>query len=164
MNKRYKLLLAVILSGFISQACAPRLTELKVGPEKPSSSILIAADSSSFKDRVRERIIEKYKETCAIRVVAIKDLNSLKADGYDVVLIMDTCMAWSGFNPSLKNFMDNEDNRKKTVLSMTAGDPDWKYSYQGVDAVTSASRIEKEEDFFRRIDGEIERVLQTTRR
>ncbi len=55
--------------------------------------------------------------------------------------------------------MDREENRKKTVLSMTAGDPEWTYSYKGVDAITSASRVAKEDDFFNRIDKDIERVL-----
>ncbi|MFA6013192.1 MAG: hypothetical protein WC799_24600 [Desulfobacteraceae bacterium] len=144
---------------FFLGACSTHLKEINIVSEKPGPTILIAGDSSSFKDKVRERIIEKYKPTCTIHVVNVADLKEKTADSYDVVLIMDTCMAWSSFNPSLKAFMDSEENRKKTVLSMTAGDPDWTYSYKGVDAITSASRVAKEDDFFNRIDKDIERVL-----
>lgn len=152
---------SIIIIGivFFLGACSTHLKEINVVSEKAGHTMLIAGDSSSFKDKIRERIIEKYKPTCTIHVVNVDDLKEKTADSYDVVLIMDTCMAWSGFNPSLKAFMDREENRKKTVLSMTAGDPGWVYSYKGVDAITSASRVAKEDDFFNRIDKDIERVL-----
>lgn len=151
--------IALLVCLWLSASCSRPLKEIKVAAEEPVHTMLIAGDSSSFKDKTRERIIEKYRKTCTIHVVDISALNEKTAEGYDVVLIMDTCMAWTFSNPSLKRFLCHEENRKKTVLSMTAGDPGWTYSYKGVDAVTSASRVEKEEDFFNRIDKDIAKVL-----
>lgn len=151
--------ICLIIAVFFLSSCSTHLKEINVVSEKPGFTMLIAGDSSAFKDKVRERIIEKYKQSCTIHVVNISDLKEKTAEAYDVVLIMDTCIAWSGFNPSLKSFMDRDENRKKTVLSMTAGDPGWTYSYKGVDAITSASRVTNEDDFFSRIDKDIERIL-----
>jgi len=74
-----------------------------------------------------------------------------------VVLIMDTCLAWTDFNPSLKAFVEDLEGGKNVVLFMTAGNPDWTFSYKDIDAITSASRIENEDTVFaeivKRIDG-----------
>lgn len=158
--KNYLLITCTLLSLFMLVSCSHKLKEVKFVPQIKENTILIAGDSSDFKDIVRNKIIEKYRPTCEIHVINIKDLSKVDAKLYDVVLIMDTCMAWSGFNPSLKSFLDNDDYLAKTVLSMTAADPDWTYSYKGVDAITSASRVETQETFFAQIDKEIIKILE----
>jgi len=45
---------------------------------------------------------------------------------------------------------------------MTAGDPDWTYSYQGVDAITSASVVEKEDVKFEEIVQQIDQLLNAS--
>jgi len=42
---------------------------------------------------------------------------------------------------------------------MTAGNPDYEYSYGGVDAITSASRIANEEAIFTELSEEIDRII-----
>jgi hypothetical protein len=76
-----------------------------------------------------------------------------------VVLILDTCLAWSGFNPSVNTFLENNKSKDNVVLFMTAGDPDWTYSYQGVDAITSASVVENEDVKFEEITQQINQLL-----
>lgn len=140
-------------------SCAHKVDEIRLVPQQHRYSMMIACDSSKFKDSVREKIIEKYRNSCAIHVVNIKALSKEDTAPYDVVLIMDTCMAWSGFNPSLKTYLSDWNKRDKTVLSMTAGNPDWTFSYNGVDAITSASVVENQDLFFSKIDDEIQRIL-----
>lgn len=157
-----KTLTAVVLILFviIQTSCTKKLTEVRLVPEKPEFKMLIAGDSSEFKDRIRNRIIGQYKDYLDIHVVNIKSLKTTVAHDYDVVLIMDTCLAWSRFNPSIKTFMKNSDNRKKTVLFMTADDIDWEYSYKEVDAITSASVIENEEQVLSRITYQIDGIIK----
>lgn len=157
--KTINLLLSAVLCMFVISSCSHKLDEIRVVPQGHKYSMLIAGDSSEFKDSVRDKIIEKYRGECAIHVVNINALSKEDAQSYDVVLIMDTCMAWSGFNPALKSFLNHDENLGKTVLSMTAGDPDWQYSYKGVDAITSASVIDNQDRFFSRIDDQIQRIL-----
>jgi hypothetical protein len=157
--KRRICLAFTTLCFILVTSCSHKLDEIHMVPQQHRYSMVIAGDSSEFKDSVRQMVIDKYRSSCSIDVVNISQMKTLNGASYDVVVIMDTCMAWSGFNPSLKSFLDSIQNREKTVLSMTAGDPEWTYSYQGVDAITSASLIENQASFFARIDAKIESIL-----
>jgi hypothetical protein len=157
--KKFLSMASVVLCLVMSDSCAHKLDEIHIVSQQQRIAMLIAGDSSEFKDDVRQMIIDKYRTDCAIEVVNISRINTLDAGVFDVVVIMDTCMAWSGFNTSLKSFLNTEKNRKKTVLAMTAGNPDWQYSYQGVDAITSASVIDNKENYFARIDTKIQAIL-----
>ena len=121
--------------------------------------MLIAGDSSEFKDKVRTQVIEAYKNEYNFEVVNINKLETIDSLKYDIILIMDTTLAWGGFNPSFKEFLDCPHNKKKTVLFMTAGDPGWQYSYKGLDAVTSASYVENVESAVSRIKKEIGKIV-----
>lgn len=156
--------LSCALAGFLLfVSCTHKLDEIRIVPQAHEFTMLIAGDASAFKDGVRDKIIQKYGAFCEIHVVNIEDLPRLDAKPYDVVVIMDTCLAWSGFNSSLKSFLDKDANRVKTVLSMTAGNPDWQFQYKGVDAITSASVLTNQERFFSRIDLGIQQVLNQYR-
>lgn len=152
--------MCVLFSLMLLASCSHHLKEIRLVPQITEHRLLIAGDSSEFKDSVRDKIIETYKSNTEITVINIKDLPKVDAAPYDAVLIMDTCMAWSGFNPSLKSFLDKDENRAKTVLSMTAADPGWKYSFKDVDAITSASRVENMEAFYSRINDGLQKIMK----
>ena len=122
-------------------------------------SMVIASDSSEFKDSIRNRVIQQYQNEGNIEIVNIKRLKDIDPTDYDVVLIIDTCLAWSGFNPTLNSFLEDNQSKDNVVLFMTAGDPDWTYSYQGVDAITSASVVEKEDMKFQEITKQINQII-----
>ncbi len=150
------LLLGIIL---IFTSCTRKLVETNIESKNVLGKILIAGDSSEFKDKIRELIIGEFKLYYSIDVVNIEKLNKIDSTIYSGIIIMDTCMVWSGFNPSLKSFMEKSNNREKTILFITAGDPDWKYSYMDVDAITSASDIDNEDVVYNRIKSEIKTIL-----
>ena len=157
--KPYYYLCLFILVIFLLSSCSRKLVETSVESGKIANKILIAADASEFKDIILKRIIETFQSEYNIDIVNIDKLNKKNIDNYSVVLIMDTCMAWTGFNPSLKAFIEKKDNRDKTVLFITAGDPDWKYSYLEIDAVTSASEIENEEIVYNELVERLKTIL-----
>jgi hypothetical protein len=131
----------VILIGCllaVISACTRNLKEAKLVQPNITTNLFLAGDASEFKDGIRNAIIERYQATCNIEIINIDRLPKTNAADYDAVLIMDTCLAWSHFNNSVKEFLDKSQNRN-VVFFMTADDPDWTFTYNGVDAITSAS-------------------------
>lgn len=153
------LLLALSLIFLSSYSCTSSVNETQLSHENPLFSMIIASDSSEFKDSIRNRIIQQYQNEGNIEIVNIKRLKDIDPTDYDVVLIIDTCLAWSGFNPALNSFLEDNQSKDNVVLFMSAGDPDWTYSYQGVDAITSASVMEKEDVKFQEITQQINQII-----
>jgi hypothetical protein len=156
------LLLSFSLIFLASNSCTSSVKETQLSHENPQFSMVIASDSSEFKDSIRNRVIQQYQNEGNIEIVNIKRLKDIDPTDYDVVLIIDTCLAWSGFNPTLNSFLEDNQSKANIVLFMTAGDPDWTYSYQGVDAITSASVVENEDVKFEEITQQINQLLITS--
>lgn len=153
------ILLSFSLIFLSSYSCTSSVKETQLSRENPMFSMVIASDSSEFKDSIRNRVIQQYQNDGNIEIVNIKRLKDIDPTDYDVVLIIDTCLAWSGFNPTLNSFLEDNQSKDNVVLFMTAGDPDWTYSYQGVDAITSASVVEKEDVKFQEITKQINQII-----
>lgn len=79
-----------------------------------------------------------------------------------MILVMDDSEAWTLWNFSLKSFLKKTENCNNIVLFITAGDPDWKYRYKDLDAITSASIVGNEDRVFNeltvKIDGMISKI------
>ena len=151
--------LAISLTFISTFSCTRGVKETRMAHKGAGFTMIIASDSSEFKDSIRNRIIEQYQDEGNIDVVNIKRLKDINPLDYDVVLIIDTTLAWSGFNPSLNTFLENNEIKNNVVVFMTAADPDWKYSYQGLDAITSASVVENEDVKFEEISQQIDQIL-----
>ena len=149
----------IMLLWMLFPACAGKIREARFGPSQAIFKMLIAGDVSDFKDALRNQIVSKYRDSGAIQVVSIARLKEMDPMAYDVILIMDTCMAWSGFNPAMKAFLDRSAEHYKIVLFITAGDPDWKYRYKGMDAITSASETSQSAQVFGQITTRIDAIL-----
>ncbi len=159
IRKSYFFIYLFILVVFLFSSCTKKIIETSIGSDKTMNKILIAADVSEFKNKILKRILETFQAKYNIDIVNIYKLNKMSIDEYSAVLIMDTCMAWTGFNLSLKSFIEKKENRDKAVLFITAGDPDWKYSYLELDAVTSASEIENEEIVYSELIARVKTIL-----
>ena len=145
-----------LLLGTVS--CTRNLKETRLEQPGASHSLLIAGDASEFKDNIRMAIIDRYRETCNIEIINIAGLPETSGNDYDAILIMDTCLAWSNFNRSVKAFLDKSQNRN-VVFFMTADDSDWTFTYNGVDAITSASEKENQDVMIRRLIAAIDDIL-----
>ena len=140
-------------------SCTRQVKEMSFASKDARFNLLIAGNSSEFKDAVRNRIISRYAKYSNILVVNIHKLKATDSGRYDVVLIMDDCLAWSDLNSHMKGYLDEPSNRANVVLLMTAGDPDWEFCYKGVDAVTSASAPCNETLVFDSLIREIDKIL-----
>jgi hypothetical protein len=154
-------LVIVALAFLVS--CTRNVKEVQFTAENAKFNLIIASDSSDFKDEVRNRIIDKYSNNGNIDVVNIDKLENIRPEDYDVILIMDTCIGCEDFNWSMKGFLDKLEDNNNLVLLMTTGYSHHEYSYGGVDAITAASRIANEEEIVTRLSEEIDRILRDVR-
>lgn len=145
----------------LAAGCTRNLKEERHTTIDARIDLLIAGDASEFKDHLRKRLITHYRSSGNIEVVNIDKLRQIDIENYHVVVIMDTCLAWSRFNPSTKAFLDRISNRDKVVVLMTVDDTDWEFKYQGVDAMTAASNLENEDQVFERLRIAIDRIVNT---
>ncbi len=150
------LLVIVFLAG--NPACTRSLKQQKIVHPNAGRTLLIAGDTSEFKDSVRTAVIDNYRSSTNIDIIGIQQLAKTRADRYDAVLIMETCLAWSNFNPSVKAFLDKLPVHN-VVFFMTVDDEDWTFTYNGVDAITSASEKANREPMIRRLTAEIDAIL-----
>ena len=152
------LTLAIVALAFLA-SCTRNVKETQLTTENAKFNLLIAGDSSDFKDGIRDRIIARYRNNGNIDVVNINNLKDIRPEDYDVILIMDTCIGCEDFNWSMKSFLDRLEDYDNVVLLMTTGYSHYEYSYGGVDAITAASRIADEEEIFTRLSEEIDRII-----
>ncbi len=150
----------VVLMLAILLACARSVPEVRHVVVNAEFTLLIASDASQFKDAVRSRVFDHYKTYSNVEVVNIGRLKTLQADDFDAVLIIDTCLGWSRFNPSMKAFLDSAGDPDRVVLVLTVDDTDWDFTYQGVDAITAASRMEDESRLAENLIRQLDNILQ----
>jgi len=150
----------LLLSLVTLQACARSVPEVRHVAVDARFSLLIASDASEFKDAVRGRVFDHYTPNNNVEVVNIGSLKTRQAEDFDAVLIIDTCLGWSRFNPSMKAFLDGAQDPDRIVLFMTVDDTEWDFTYQGVDAITAASQIEDEARIAADLIQEIDNILQ----
>ena len=148
-----------ILICLLVLSCARHVLETQHIATDAKFNFLFACDSTKFKDAIRNRLVATYSSYCNIDIINIKGLKAINPERYDVVLIMDTCLAWTKFNPSLTHFLEKTKDRKNIVLFMTAANPDWEYRYQDIDAITSASRTENEASIYLELSKRIDTVI-----
>jgi hypothetical protein len=142
------------------QACARSVPEVRHVAVNARFSLLIASDASEFKDAVRGRVFDHYTPNNNVEVVNIGSLKARQAEDFDAVLIIDTCLGWSRFNPSMKAFLDSAQDPERIVLFMTVDDTEWDFTYQGVDAITAASHVEDEARIAAELIQKIDKILQ----
>ena len=156
-SKQYISVLAVVAVAFLA-SCTRHVKETQFTTENAQFNLIIAGDSSDFKDEILNKIIARYSKSGNIVVINLDKLEGVRPEDYDVILIMDTCIGCEDFNWAMKRFLDRLEDNNNVVLLMTTGYADYEYSYGGVDAITAASRIADEEEIFTKISEEIDRI------
>ena len=84
MNTK-KITLAIILvsSIFLYTSCGKSLLkETKYINKNSKKSIFIAGVASEFKDKLRDRLINRYKDKCSIEVVNLDKLAKVKVEEF----------------------------------------------------------------------------------
>jgi len=138
----------IILVLMLTFSCAKQIPEQRFVTENAKYDLLITGITSEFKANIISRIVDRYKDQGNIDLINLDKLDQMQCDDYDAILVMDSVKAWSLWNFSLKSFLKKTENCNNVVLLYTAGDPDWKYQYHELDAITSASQVEDQDRVF----------------
>ena len=160
MRKRLqsRIIFLIVSVFLLIYACGKSVQELKIDNTDARCQLLIAViKTSDFKDSIIDGIVEKYKDTCDIEVMNVSNVEDLTQKEFDVVLLVDECRAKMRFNKKLKEIIDELD--KKKVVFVTAGDPEWEYTYKDIDAITSASEEDKTHEVIQEITERIDEVF-----
>lgn len=130
--------------------------------ENPDAShkILITGTTSEFKDAVVAGIVERYIQACHIEILPFSRVNKTNLGNYSAIVIMDECQAWMAFNTRTMELIRKTKDKDRIILFITAGDPDWQFSTQGIDAITSASEKGKEEQVIEKISARIDDLIK----
>ena len=152
-----------LLSVLILTQCVRGVREMESGPADAKKSIMIAALSSEYKNRIAEGLAERYKNLTKITVVPLEKLNSIDYRKYDALVIIDALLAWQMFNVRTRSFIgdikDPED-LKKIVLFFTAGKPEKNYRFMGIDCITGASTMLTDDEVIGKISERIDGILK----
>ncbi|MBN1898903.1 MAG: hypothetical protein JW827_09010 [Spirochaetes bacterium] len=145
---------------FFLSGCGGSALEKKVIPNTQTRrSMLIAGLKSEFKEPIINSLVRKYRDECRIELDSLKRLDNIESEDYDVILVIDECWNSMYFNFKTRKFLKNCKDKDKIVLFITAGDPDWTYIVDGIDAVTSASKKGKEKEIIEKIVNKINHIL-----
>lgn len=151
-----------LLALLVGVACVKGLVGNEVGPADADRRILLAVFPSEYKLKVARGLVERYQGRVKVAQVSIQDLKSVDHRAYDAIVIVDQLMAWQVFNFESSGFIrsiDAPDARRKIVLYLTAGSPKGDYTFQGIDAMTGATAMNREGDAIEAISGRIDALL-----
>ncbi len=152
-------ILVLILSAAAILGCKSDIQQRDYGPPQASCRILVTGVTSEFKMAVVAGLVERYQETCRIVTRPLYRLNTKEFNDYDAIVLMDECQAWMAFNTKTTGLIKKIENKDHIILFITAGDPDWTFSTQGIDAITSASELARKEEVIERISARIDILI-----
>ncbi len=139
-------IIVLMLMGFSTYAYKhyPRkIDSFAINSPELNNRILIASQGSSFKNALVSDIIKKLKsDSTYIKIIDVSHLNEIEESQWQSIIIINTCIA-DKLNSTVIQFMNQLKNVNPVVLFATAGDGRWKPSNISVDAISSASRMNK---------------------
>lgn len=154
-----KAVVSVIIGLAFCGCAAKAVNTTEWGDLRSDRKVLIATQRSEFKQAVVSRIVEDLeKDSCYVKVIDLKKLKIDSAAGYDAVVVVNTCKAWSlsrGASKFVKDFPD----KSRVVLLTTAGGEDWRPKSVEVDASTSASKEQKADPVADAIAAKVRKIL-----
>jgi menaquinone-dependent protoporphyrinogen IX oxidase len=113
--------------------------------ETTAATVLIAAQHSEFKDALVREVLQGLGEKAvAVEQVELGGLKHAEPGRYAAVVIVSTVKAWH-LSRKVRRFLTRctPELRGRVILVSTAAREDWKTKEEGVQAVTSASEMDK---------------------
>jgi len=118
--------------------------------------VLIASRSSDYKKALVKRIAEELGDDSAyVKVRGLKRLaKQEQADSFDVVVLINTCMAWD-MDRNVKKFLRRNPGHDKLIVLTTSAGADWLPRKRDFDALSGASEMERIEKVVDEIVGKV---------
>lgn len=161
-------LLIVIATSQINCFSIPHLLlpkkdmqEKETGIIKYTKKILIGSRKSQFKDAVVSKVVEHFNnDSVYIKTAGLKRIKKESVKQYDVVILVNTCMAW-GMDFKVKRFLRKYKNHPHIIVLTTSVDGKWMPKKRGrkFDAICSASGKNLVDKIAEDITGKIEKIF-----
>jgi hypothetical protein len=153
-------LLIVAFSAITLFSCRSGVEKDVYENPEAGHKVLITGATSQFKNAVIEGIVERFKGICQIEILPSDQLEGIDPADYSAIVIMDDLRMGKTFGGHPREMAEKIENKEKIILFLTAGKPDWKYSYEGIDAITSASEDGKEVEVIDQISARMNKLVR----
>ena len=145
--------LSLLVWGCASQ---PVATIESGRPAVSDKKVLVATQKSQFKQAVVSEIYDELKQNAIyLKIIDVKGLKSQSTAEFSAIVIINRCMAGRP-DPRVESFIDREPRKNRIIVLTTGVRDSWTPDTPGVDAMTSASVLDKSDQVARSI---VERVL-----
>ncbi len=153
MIRQLMILMSLVVWGCASQ---PVATVESGQPAASNQKVLVATQNSKFKRAVVSEIYDGLNQNSIyLKIIDVKALKHHTAAEFSAVVIINRCMAGRP-DPRVESFIDHEPQKNKIIVLTTGIQESWKPDAPGVDAITSASVLDKSDQIARSI---VKRVL-----
>jgi hypothetical protein len=148
MYRQFLILISLVVWGCASQ---PVKTVETGHPAATHNKILIATQNTKFKQALVSEIYDELKRNYInLKIVDVKNLKSQSAGEFSAVVILSKSMAGRP-DPRVETFIDGYPQKDKFIVLTTGIAGGWKPDKPGVDAITSASAMDKRDQIARAI-------------
>ena len=132
------------LAMLVLAGCASQVEVIERGDRNCGKRVLIATRQSAFKDAVVAGIVEELdKDSCYVKVIELKELTEESIAYYSALVVVTSCKI-GRLNRHARKFFKHlpEKDEGKIILLTTIGQK-YDSKMEQVDAITSASEMEK---------------------
>lgn len=138
--RQFLILISLVVWGCASQPVAT----VESGPAAASNKkVLLATQNSKFKRAVVSEIHDELNQNSVyLKIIDVKLLKNQSIAEFSAVVIINKCMAGRP-DPRVESFIDSEPQKNKIIVLTTGISESWKPDAPGVDAMTSASVLNK---------------------
>ena len=108
-----------------------------------SPVVLMASRSSAFKEALVKKLsADLASQDIGVKIVGIGDLKDIRAEDYDAVVLINTCLAW-GLDNEVQAFVDRYPRNNRMIVVTTSGEGVWlpQKEDSAYDAISSASNL-----------------------
>ena len=145
--------ISLLLWGCASQ---PMTTVESSQPAASNKEVLLASQNSKFKRAVVSEIYDELNQNAIyLKIIDVKGLKNQTAAKFSAVVIINRCMAGRP-DPRVESFIEREPQKNKIIVLTTGIRDSWTPATPEVDAITSASVLDKSDHVARSI---VKRVL-----
>ena len=102
--------LPALAATLVVQGCAPQMVKtVEIGNPRAVMRVLIASESSDFKQAVIEKVVAGYdQDSLYFKITDLQNLADETASSYAAVMIINSCVAWQ-LNPKANAFIRQAD-------------------------------------------------------
>ena len=153
MVRLFLILIMLSIWGCASQPVATVETGTSAAADR---KVLVATQNSKFKQAVVAEIHDALnRDSIYIKIIDVKRLKSQSTEEFSAIVIINRCLAGRP-DPRVESFIDSEPRKNKIIVLTTGINDGWKPDAPDVDAITSASALDKSDEVAHSI---VKRVL-----